>query len=210
MSNTRRSIFLLGIPFGFFFLLLSSLFLDVHLIDSIFQNISPFSSSIMWLRVVTQTIGFVLIAFSYLFAGRYQNTTKRSYSIILSGTAALIFGAFIILFLANPIGLDSVYSNNEIFAAINLALLSYVILFLVRKLQLIKLRVTDIIVAPIAFLALWLGQFSFLVFTFAGGGTIALVGSQIARVVGLALFIYLYYQVSKETLNNAPEQTKQS
>jgi hypothetical protein len=195
-------------PFGFFFLLLSSIFLDVHLIDLTFQNVSPFSSSIMWLRVVTQTIGFVLFAFSYLFAGRYQNTPKRSYLIILSGTVALIFGAFIILLLANPSGLESVYSNNEIFATINLALLSYIILFLTRKLQFIKLKVADFIIAPVAFFTLWLGQFSFLVFAFAGGGNIALVGSQIARVVGLALFIQIYYQVSKETLNNAPEQTK--
>ncbi len=163
----------------------------------------------MWFRVVTQTIGFVLIAFSYLFAGSYQNTTKRSYLIILSGTVALIFGAFVILILANPSGLESVYSNNEIFATINLVLLSYIILFLVRKLQLIKLKVTDLIIAPVAFLALWLGQFSFLVFSFAGGGNIALVGSQIARVVGLALFIQICYQASKET-SDAPEQTKQS
>jgi hypothetical protein len=197
-------------PFGFFFLLLSSFFLDVHLIALISQNVSPFSSSIMWVRVVTQTIGFVLVAFSYLFAGRFQNTTKRSYLVILSGMIALIFGAFIILFLANPSGLVSVYSINEIFAMINLALLSYILLFLVRKLQLIKLKVSDLIIAPIAFLALWLGQFSFLVFSFAGGGNLALVGSQIARVVGLALFIQIYYQASKETSNYAPEQTKQS
>ena len=206
--STRRSIFLLGMPFGFFFLLLSSFFLDVHLIDLIFQNVSPFSSTVMWLRVVTQTIGFVLIAFSYLSAGKYQNTPKRSYLIILAGTTTLIFGAFMILFLTNPSGLESVYSRNEIFATINLGLLSYILLFLARKLQLIKLKAADLIFAPFAFLALWLGQFSFLVFAFAGGGNIALVGSQIARVVGLALFIQIFYQASKETANNAPEQTK--
>jgi len=164
----------------------------------------------MWFRVVTQTIGFILIAFSYLSAGTYQNTPKRSYLIILSGTTTLIFGAFMILFLTNPSGLESIYSRNEIFATINLGLLSYILLFLARKLQLIKLKVSDLIIAPIAFLALWLGQFSFLVFAFAEGGNIALVGSQIARVVGLALFIQIYYQASKEISNNAPEQTKQS
>jgi hypothetical protein len=208
--NTRRSIFLLGMPFGFFFLLLSSFFLDVHLIDLTLQTVSPFSSSVMWFRVVTQTLGFVLIAFSYFSAGKYQNTTKHSYLIILSGTAGLIFGAFMILLLVNPLGLESVYSNNEIFAAINLVLLSYILLFLVRKLQLIKLKVTDLIIAPVAFFALWLGQFSFLVFALAGGGNVALVGSQIARVLGFALFIQKCYQASKETSNNAPEQTKQS
>ena len=204
VSKTRRSIFLLGLPFGFFFLFLSSFFLDAHLIALRFQTVSPFSSSIMWFRVVTQTIGFVLVAFSYLVAGRYQNTTKRSYLIVLSGTVALIFGAFIILLFVNPLGLESVYSNNEIFATINLALLSYIIIFLVRKLQLTKLKVNDLVIAPVAFLALWLGQFSFLVFSFAGGGDIALVGSQIARVAAFVLLIQLYYQVSKETLNNAP------
>ncbi len=208
--NTRRSIFLLGLPFGFFFLMVSSIFLTVHLIDltsSSTANISIFSSSIMWLRVVTQTVGFILIALSYLSAGRYQNTTKRSYMIILSGTGALIFTFFMLLMLVNPTGLESVYSDNDIFAVINVVLLSYIIFFLIRKMQVQKIKISDFILAPVAFVIFWLGQFSFLLFSFAQGGDAALVGSQVARLVSLALFIKIYYDASKETSTDANDQT---
>ena len=83
LYNTRRSIFLLGLPFGFFFLLVSYFFLGVHMLNSTFYNLPFFSSSLMWVRVVTQTVGFTLMALSYVVAGRFQGTSRRSYLIIL-------------------------------------------------------------------------------------------------------------------------------
>ena len=210
MYKTKHSLFLLGLPLGFFFLASSYLFLGAHLIDLTFQNVSNLSSSIMWLRVVTQTIGYVLIASSYLFAGRYQHTTKQSYMVILSGSTALILIAFGLLSIINPSGLESVYSDNKLFTVANLALLSYIILFLIRKLQLTNRGVSALISGPIAFTFLWIGQFSFLVWALANGGDIALIGSQVARVVSFVIFLRIYYAASKEQSTNALYQKKQS
>jgi hypothetical protein len=208
--KTKRSLFLLGLPLGFFFLASSYLFLGAHLIDLTFQNVNSISSSLMWVRVVTQTIGFVLIASSYLFAGRYQHTTKQSYLVILSGSAALILIAFGLLFVINPSGLASVYSDNQLFAIANLALLSYIILFLFRKLQLTNRGASALVSGPMAFTFLWLGQFSFLVWVLADGGDIALIGSQVARVISFVIFLRIYYTASKEQSTNALSQKKQS
>ena len=161
--KTKHSLFLLGLPLGFFFLASSYFFLGIHLIDLTFQNVNNLSSSLMWLRVVTQTIGFALIASSYLFVGKYQNTTKQSYLVILSSSTALILIIFGFLFVINPSGIASVYSDNDLFTVVNLALLSYIILFLIRKLQLTNRGVSALISGPAAFTFLWIGQFSFLV-----------------------------------------------
>lgn len=210
VCHTQRSIYLLGIPFGFFFLLISCFFLGIHIIYTTFQQVTAFSSSLMWVRVVTQTIGFSFIALSYITAGRYQNTTKKSYMIILTGTTALILAAFGVLFLFSPFDLELVYSYNNFFAIANLVLLSYIILFLLRKIQLAKTGNRGMINAPLAFVFLWIGQFSFLAWTLIESGTVAQVGSQIARVLGLALFVQIYYAVSRESATNASEETQQS
>ena len=49
--QTKCSKVLLGMPFGFLFLLISYLFLGLHMINLTFYNISSFSSILMWVRV---------------------------------------------------------------------------------------------------------------------------------------------------------------
>jgi len=208
--KTKGSIFLLGLPIGFFFLMSSYFFLSAHLVDSVFQSVNTLSSSIMWLRVITQTIGFVLIASSYVFASRYQHTTKQNYLVILSGSTALMLIAFGILFVSNPSGISSIYSYINLFVIVNLALLSYIIIFLTRKLMLANRKGSALISGVVAFASLWIGQFSFLVWALANGGSVALVGSQVARVVSFAIFIRIYYVSSKESSTDAVEQAKQS
>jgi hypothetical protein len=70
----QRSITLLGIPVGFLFLTISYVFLGAHLV---YPAMDPISSSLMWLRVATQTWGFTLIAASYFMANRTQKITKH-------------------------------------------------------------------------------------------------------------------------------------
>jgi hypothetical protein len=208
--HSQRSIYLLGMPFGFFFLLISSLFLGIHIIYTTFQPVTAFSSSLMWIRVVTQPLGFSLIALSYITAGKYQNTNRNSYMIILAGTTASILSAFGILSLLSPVDLELVYSYNNFFAIISITLLSYIIIFLLRKIQLAKTGYRALINAPLAFIFLWIGQFSFLAWSLIEGGTVAQVGSQIARVVGLALFVQIFYAISKESKTNVCEEKEQN
>ena len=203
--KAKRSVILLGLPLGFLFLTISYSFLAVHMIILTFQSVNPISSSLMWMRVIAQSVGFVMITFSYIFASRYQETTKRSYLYILLGMTILIASAFVVLLLLviSPSELASVYSYNDIFAVFNLSLLSFIVLFLTRKLQLAKNKVADLISAPVAFFFLWIGQFSFLIWSFAGGGDLALLMTQLARVIGFVIFVQIYYMASKELAINA-------
>jgi hypothetical protein len=198
--KTQRSVFLLGLPLGFLFLTFSSSFLGAHIIILTFQAVNPFSSSIMWMRVITQSVGFVLITLSYIFASRLQETSKRSYLFIFLGATSLVASAFMVLFLLEvaPQELLTVYSYNDVFAVFNLSLLSFIILFLTRKLQLVKRKFVDLVGAPVAFFFLWVGQLSFLIWSFADGGDLAQVMTQVARVVAFAIFVQIYYMASKE------------
>jgi hypothetical protein len=201
VCNTKRSICLLGLPFGFFFLMISHIFLSLHLVDlttSTLQSVTPLSSSLMWLRVATQTIGIGLIAFLYLFASRYQHVTKTSYLFILSGSTVLILVAFGALYFFNPSNITLVYADTNLFSLLNLVLLSFIICLLARRIQLASNSTSGVSSTPVAFFCLWLGQLFFLIFGYAGGGVVALIASQIAPVVSLGLFIRIYYVANKE------------
>jgi len=152
----------------------------------------------MWMRAIAQTIGFALIALSYLFAGRYQNVTKQGFLVILAGSTALMLSALSLLYFTNPAGLPSIYLNIQLFTWANIALLSFIIFFLARKLLMTKTRNTALVASTLAFVCLWLGQIIFTVYTSAAGGIVPLVGSQVARIVSFAIFILIYYLASKE------------
>jgi len=150
----------------------------------------------MWIRGVTQTIGFSLIALSYIFASRYQNTTKQSYLAILAGSAAMILLVIGVLYTINPTG--SIYSNLQLFAWANIAMLSFICIFLAKKQLTAKTRSSALAISMLAFVCLWLGQLIFLIFALANGGVFALVGSQLTRAAGLVILITIYYSAIKE------------
>jgi hypothetical protein len=152
----------------------------------------------MWLRVATQTWGFTLIASSYFLSGRSQKETKHRFLAISLWSIISVICIFGLLLVINPTGLSSVYSINAIFTLTNIALLTYIIFFIIRKLELANGGVSGLISAPVAFAFLWLGQFSFFIWKLDGNsGDAALIGSQIAPLIGLILFIRMYYLTSK-------------
>ncbi|MCW3998647.1 MAG: hypothetical protein NWE93_00220 [Candidatus Bathyarchaeota archaeon] len=194
--RSKHSIILIGLPLGFFFLSVSYLLLAVHLLYTV-SIISSFSSFLMWLRVVSQTIGFTLIAVSYFLSGKSKGTVKK-YNLFTIPLWSMIGVILILAALAfiDPQGLYSVYSLNQLFTITNLALLSYILFFTVRNMEMYPTNVACLISAPVAFAFVWLGQFSFLIWKIDGGQA-SLIGSQIATLVGLALFIRVYYLTSK-------------
>lgn len=193
--RTQRSLYLLAVPTGFLFLAISYFFLFLHLMYPFVMNLSP---SLMWLRVVTQTWGFTLIAFSYFLSNRMKKTTKHTILGITGWSIAAVLCIFGFLMIVNPAGSPAVYSANIIFTVANLFLLSYILVFITRKLELTSGKVSGLVSAPLAFAILWLGQFCFLLWDIDGGGEASLIASQVARVISLVLFIRIYYLVNKE------------
>lgn len=191
--RTQRSIYLLGLPFGFLFLSLSYLFLGVHLVFPYEQTLS---GSLMWLRVITQTGGFLLIALSYYLSNKNQKRSRYSFSTISLLLVILVISLFCILFAVNPPGITYVYTINDYLTIVNLGLLSYIIVFLAIKYRLSN-HVKGLLSAPMAFAALWLGQLAFLLWE-VGRSELPLIGSQVARVIALVIFIQIYYFATKE------------
>lgn len=174
-----------------------------------FYNISTYSSILMWVRVITQFLGFSLISFSYFIVGKYQGTNLRNNLISLLGTMLLLLSAFGILFLFfNPLELVTVYSSTSIFTVFNLALLSYITIFLFRKIKFTNGIRKSTPTALLAFFCLWIGQLTFLIYSVAVNDTAILIGSQVARIVGFAFLIQIYYSAKKEALAYSCDQAK--
>jgi hypothetical protein len=191
----QNSVILLGLPFGFLFLALSYILLGIHLM---YPVVDSFSSSLMWLRVITQSLGFTLIAASYFLSGKTKGITKHNFFTVALWSIISVLCVLGALLIINPSGLASVYSFNELFTIANLALLSYIVFFIIRNLKLTTGAVPGLTIAAIAFVSIWIGQFSFLIWKLYGG-RVFLVGSQVAPLIGLALFVVVYYLTSKRS-----------
>jgi hypothetical protein len=191
----QRSVILLGLPLGFLFLTVSFSLLGVHLF-AFTTIIDSFTSSIMWFRVVTQTLGFTLIALSYFFSGQSQKETKHNISLIALCSFVSILCIFGVLLILYPAGLFSIYSYTTLFTIANIGLLSYIIFFILRRLAFIKENFDVLASTIVAFGFIWLGQYSFLICKL-DYSDVSLLGSQFAPIIGLALFIRVYYLTSK-------------
>jgi hypothetical protein len=197
-------------PFGFFLLFISYLLLSMHMISLTLNEIDDFSGILMWTRVISQTAGFTLIALSYFVASRYQGTTKRSYLAILLGTTLLITSILVCFFaILGDLEFVSIYSSPiRIFTVINLILLSYITLFLLRKIKSTGGSLKKTLSGLLAFSSLLIGQFTFLSWSLVDLDSIFLIGSQVARFVGFVCLIQIYYSAKMEVSASACGQAK--
>lgn len=202
--KTKNSLFLLLLPLGFFFLFTSFSFLFTHhVLYVISENIGSFynlsiSSPLMWLRSISQSAGFILLALSYFFAGRYQNETKHGYLVIFSGSTALMLLVLGLLSTINPLGLQSIYQNTSLFSIANTGLLSFIIVFLLRKILLQRDKAKALSISVLAFSFLWLNQLIYIYYSLVERSSIFLISSQIARTVSFVILLVLFYKVAKE------------
>ena len=144
----QRSLSLLGLPLGFLFLSISFTFLGFHLV---YPYAGTLSTSLMWLRVATQTWGFTLIAISYFFANRTKMKLKYGFLSLSLLSIAVVGALFASLLVIRPAWLPSVYADNSHFALINLGILTFIIALLLRRVKLAPGKTSDLLAAPIAF-----------------------------------------------------------
>jgi hypothetical protein len=103
----------------------------------------------------------------------------------------------------------SIYSSPiHIFTIVNIALLSYITLFLFRRIKSTGSQIKKSLSGFLAFFSLLVGQCTFLVYSIAGLDTIFLIGSQVARLVGFAFLIQIYYSAKMEVSASACGQEK--
>lgn len=202
----QRSLFLLGLPLGFLFLSISFTFLGFHLV---YPYAGALSTSLMWLRVATQTWGFTLIAISYFFANRTEMKLKYGFLSLSLLSIAVVGAIFASLLVINPAWLPSVYTDNSYFALINLVILTFIIILLLRRVKSASGKISALLAAPIAFGLFWLGQLMFIIWDTFNGGFYCLLGSEVTRLASLLIFISIYYSASKEVSTVDKQQTQQ-
>jgi len=185
-----RSLFLVGLPVGFLFLAFSYVFLGISLIC---ESDPSMSQSFLWLRLTTQSYGYVFIGFTYYFSTKNEEAT-RSFLVAVSLASFLsILLPFGILLMMPPfMKVPSVYVVDDFFRMMNLILLGYVVYHLVKHLKTSGEPISGLVWAPSAFSVLWVGQYSLLLWGIDGSQT-ALAFAHVARIVALLLLLRIYY-----------------
>jgi hypothetical protein len=189
----QHSVFLLGLPVGFLFLALSSIFTGFFLV----YGSLAISSTFFWLRLLTRTIGFAFIVFSYAFSNSSIAMTKKAFvGILLTSIASVLLILLAILLVPPYLELPSVQTVDEYFRITNLFFLGYIIYFLIHKLETATGEVSKLVSAPIAFAILWISQFSTFIWGI-DGSLVAFVAGQVMQVVAYAMFLRIYLLTSK-------------
>jgi hypothetical protein len=189
----HHSVFLLGLPVGFLFLAVSNIFMCLFLV---YGGSAP-SLTFLWIRVVTRTIGFAFIVFSYAFSNSAIDMTKKALVGILLVSVASVSLILFALFVAPPqLELPSLRAVDEYFRIANMFFLGYIIYVLIRKLETTTGEVSKLVSAPMAFTILWISQFSMFIWGVDGSNT-AFTAAQVMQVIALALFLRIYLLTSK-------------
>lgn len=184
-----RFIHLIGLPIGFSFLASSYIFLGMSLL---YENDVAGSELFLLLRLITQSFGFVFVAFTYYFSSKSEKSTKYLLSIISVASVIsilLVFGA--LMFSPPFMEVPPVNVCDECFRIMNLVFLGYVIYYLVKHLESLHEAISGLIWTPLAFSLLWLAQYSLLIWGIDGSQT-AFVFAHVVRLASLTLFIRIY------------------
>ena len=185
-----RSTSLLGLPIGFSYLASSYVFLALYLL---FEEDAVFSSSFLWLRLITQSFGCAFIAFSYYFTAKTDKPVRRLLMVISVASVLSILTFFVALLVTPPfLVLPSVQVAGNYSRVLNLVFLGYVVYYLVARLRSRDREFSDLVSAPIAFSVLWLAQYSLFIWGVDGSMT-AFTLAHVARLASLILFIRVYY-----------------
>jgi len=184
-----RSTSLLGLPIGFSYLASSYVFLALYIL---FEENAVFSSSLLWLRLITQSFGFAFIAFSYYFSAKTDRPVRQLLMVISAASVLSILVFFVALLVTPPfLVLPSAHVAGNYSRVLNLVFLGYVVYYLVARLRSRDRDFSDLVSAPISFSVLWLAQYSMFIWGIDGSGT-AFILAHVARLASLILFIVVY------------------
>jgi hypothetical protein len=200
--RTIQATYLLGLPIGFSFLASSYLFLGISMLH---ETSNPaISESFLWLRIATQSFGFIFIAFTYYFSSKDERTTKNLFIVISFASTVSVSLIMVGAALSAPfLGTSSVHVVDEILGAVNLAFIGYVIYHLSKRLKsLLKEKILGAIWTPFAFILLWLAQYSLLIWAIDGSQT-AFALAHVATLSSLILLMHVYYLPGQTHLESA-------
>jgi hypothetical protein len=207
--------YLLGLPVGFTFIALSFLFEHLSLI---YSNNDLAYPAFFWIQLALQSEALALIALSYRFknnedAGQYYIgdnllTSTERHQIKTSVKRDILSSSLPMVMIAIPfiVPISELVSDPDFnYPALadmsffmrlyNMAIFGYI--FSSSVLSLIKAANIRLLYIPAAFAFLWLEQYS-LTITYFDNSIVAFIGSLIARLAGLTLFVYVVYNVTSK------------
>jgi hypothetical protein len=196
--------YLLGLPVGFTFIALSFLFEHLSLI---YSNNDLAYPAFFWIQLALQSEALALIALSYRFknnedAGQYNIgdnllTSTERHQIKTSVKRDILSSSLPISELVSDpdFNYPALADMSFFMRLYNMAIFGYI--FSSSVLSLIKAANIRLLYIPAAFAFLWLEQYS-LTITYFDNSIVAFIGSLIARLAGLTLFVYVVYNVTSK------------
>lgn len=208
--------YLLGLPTGFVILAISFVFGHLNIayfyshVDQSIENI------FLWIQLALRSEGFAFIALSYMLKNRMGYTTVNA---LLPATSRIVFSpqsysnaikikemivailpmilisiplmVTISALFVQPILNDTEVKDMSIYTTIfNIMVLGYI--FIKSLKVLVRSANIELLYIPAAFALLWLEQYS-LIINYFDNNQFAFMGSVIARLVGLSLFVFAIY-----------------
>lgn len=198
--------YLLGLPVGFVLLACSFVFQHLSLLYDHNLFLHP---AFFWIQVVLQSEGFALIAISYRFkdfesihshppkSAAVVRPVQIRHVVLSIAPIAMVTVPFLV-----PTSLLAIspYFNYAKFADLsfcmmlfNLAVIAYI--FKSTIVSLVKSANPKLLYVPAAFALFFIEQYSLAV-TYFDNSVSASVGSLIARIAALSLFVYMIYRVT--------------
>ena len=207
--------YLLGLPTGFVILAISFIFGYLNVICSYSHVNQSLENIFLWIQLALRSEGFAFIALSYMLKNRIGSTSVNA---VLPATSRILFSpqiyyaikikemiiailpmilisiplmVTISALVVQPILNDTELKDMSIYMMIfNMIVLAYI--FIKSLKALVKSANIKLLYIPAAFALLWLDQYSLIINCF-DNNQFAFMGSIIARLVGLSLFVFAIY-----------------
>ena len=208
--------YLLGLPTGFVILAVSFVFGYLNAVHSYSHVNQSLENIFLWIQLALRSEGFAFIALSYMLKNRMGSTSVNG---LLPATSRILFSPqsysnaikikeMIIAILpmilisiplmvtisalfVQPVLNDTEVKDMSIYTTIfNIMVLGYI--FIKSLKALVRSANINLLYIPAAFALLWLEQYS-LIINYFDNNQFAFMGSIIARLVGLSLFVFAIY-----------------
>ncbi len=208
--------YLLGLPTGFVILAVSFVFGYLNVVYFYSHLSQSLENIFLWIQLALRSEGFTFIALSYMLKNRMASTSVNG---LLPATSRILFSpqsysnaikikemiigvlpmilisiplmVTISALFVQPILNDTEVKDMSIYTTIfNIMVLGYI--FIKSLKALVRSANIKLLYIPAAFALLWLEQYS-LIINYFDNNQFAFMGSIIARLVGLSLFVFAIY-----------------
>jgi hypothetical protein len=214
--------YLLGLPTGFAILAISFVFEHLNVVYSYSHSNESLENLVFWIQLALQSEGFAFIALSYMLKDRVSSTVTAkgllpaskilfsphnwvSSSIKIKEAIVSILPMILIsiplmvtisALFVQPILDETELNDMSLYTTLfDISVLGYI--FVKCLTPLVRAANIKLLYIPAAFALLWLEQYS-LIINYFDNNQSAFIGSIIARLAGLALFVYaIHYALAK-------------